>query len=187
MAAGWEGTVVAALLSGILMAALASPAGAQVHHVVGGDVGWDPSSDIASWAAGRIFSVGDKIWFAYSAAQESIVELRSKEEYESCDVANPIRMYKDGIDAVLLEEEGIRYFASSRAENCKSGLRLPVAVHPPGKHQQPVTMQIAASELRTLAGAAEPTSPSGSHQPSGPSTLLLSSLFLGIGLWYWAL
>lgn len=35
--------------------------GAQVHHVVGGDRGWDPSTDIASWSSARIFSVGDKI------------------------------------------------------------------------------------------------------------------------------
>lgn len=53
-------TVLAAVLVGVLMA-VASPVGAQVHHVVGGDVGWDPSSDIALWSAGKIFRVGDKI------------------------------------------------------------------------------------------------------------------------------
>ena len=36
-------------------------AGAQVHHVVGGDRGWDPSTDVASWSSGRSFRVGDKI------------------------------------------------------------------------------------------------------------------------------
>ncbi|GKV01908.1 hypothetical protein SLEP1_g14420 [Rubroshorea leprosula] len=36
-------------------------AGAQIHHVVGGDHGWDPSCDIAAWSSGRIFRVGDKI------------------------------------------------------------------------------------------------------------------------------
>jgi hypothetical protein len=36
--------------------------GAQVHHhVVGGDRGWDPSSDVSSWSSGRIFRIGDKI------------------------------------------------------------------------------------------------------------------------------
>ena len=34
---------------------------AQVHHVVGGDRGWDVSYDIASWASGKTFRVGDKI------------------------------------------------------------------------------------------------------------------------------
>lgn len=53
-------TVVGAILFGVLMA-VASSVEAQVHHVVGGDVGWDPSTDIASWSAGKIFMVGDKI------------------------------------------------------------------------------------------------------------------------------
>ncbi|KAE8728580.1 tropinone reductase-like protein [Hibiscus syriacus] len=72
-------------------------AGAQVHHVVGGDQGWDPSSDVASWSSG----------FAYSTAEESIAELNSKEEYESCDVSNPLRMYTDGLDDIPLDGEGI--------------------------------------------------------------------------------
>ena len=33
----------------------------QVHHVVGGDRGWDPSTGIASWSSGRVFKVGDQI------------------------------------------------------------------------------------------------------------------------------
>ena len=34
---------------------------AQVHHVVGGDLGWDASHDISSWASGKTFRVGDQI------------------------------------------------------------------------------------------------------------------------------
>jgi len=34
---------------------------AQVHHVVGADRGWDQTSDLVSWAAGRVFRVGDQI------------------------------------------------------------------------------------------------------------------------------
>ncbi|GFZ03296.1 hypothetical protein Acr_15g0019040 [Actinidia rufa] len=94
---------------------------AQVHHVLGGD----PASD--SWSSGRIFRVGDKIWFTYSDAQDNIVELKSKEEYEACDVSNPIRMVTDGVDLV---EEGIRYFASVKPESCKSGVKLHVEVQP---------------------------------------------------------
>lgn len=30
-------------------------------HVVGGDQGWDAASDVASWAIGRSFRVGDNI------------------------------------------------------------------------------------------------------------------------------
>lgn len=66
--------------------------------------------------------------FAYSTAHDSIVELGSVEEYESCDLSNPIRMYTDGVDKISLDGEGIRYFASGNIENCKKGLKLPVNV-----------------------------------------------------------
>lgn len=36
-------------------------ADAQEHHVVGGDRGWDISTDLDSWADGKIFRVGDNI------------------------------------------------------------------------------------------------------------------------------
>ena len=65
--------------------------------------------------------------FTYSDAQDNIVELKSKEEYEACNVSNPIRMVTDGVDLV---EEGIRYFASVKPESCKSGVKLHVEVQP---------------------------------------------------------
>ncbi|GMI91432.1 hypothetical protein HRI_002812500 [Hibiscus trionum] len=145
-------------------------AGAQLHHVVGGDQGWDPSSDVASWSSGRSFNVGDKIWFAYSA-EESIAELNNKEEYESCDVSNPIRMYTDGLDGIPLDGEGIRYFVSSKVENCKNGLKLHVEVGALGN---------SGAEMPKVAVAAEPpTTPSGSVRFHG------NFVFLLVGLWLW--
>lgn len=34
---------------------------AEVNHLVGGDHGWDSSTDVASWSSGRTFRIGDKI------------------------------------------------------------------------------------------------------------------------------
>ncbi|XVF27990.1 hypothetical protein REPUB_Repub14bG0157200 [Reevesia pubescens] len=148
---------------------------AQVHHVVGGDRGWDPSSDVASWSSGRSFRVGDKIWFAYSASEGRIVELKSKDEYESCDVSNPIRMYTDGLDGIPLDGEGTRYFVSSRTESCKNGLKLHVEVMPLGspETQKP---KVAVSTIM----AAAPTTPSGSVQFYGNFVL---TVLLLVGLW----
>ncbi|GAB4826514.1 hypothetical protein Ancab_033410 [Ancistrocladus abbreviatus] len=146
---------------------------AQVHHVVGDDRGWDTSSDVASWAAGRIFTVGDFIWFTYSAALENIVELGSEEEFDSCNVTNPIKMYTDGLDKVHLEGEGIRYFASGNTESCKKGLKLPVNVTP-----RP-TAQIKALPTTSVkatgsSGASPPVSPpSGSIRIKGPTSMVL--------------
>uniref|UniRef100_A0AB38Z7G4 Plastocyanin-like domain n=1 Tax=Paeonia suffruticosa TaxID=45171 RepID=A0AB38Z7G4_PAESU len=149
---------------------------AQIHHVVGGDRGWDPSSDVASWSSGRIFMVGDKIWFTYSAAQESIVELKSKEEYESCDISNPIRMYTDGLDSISLDGEGIRYFTSSKSTSCKNGLKLHVDVQPYSKPE--IQAKAKPENSVGLSLAAGPTTPSGSTQLSKVSlTMLVGLLF----------
>ncbi|XWS15499.1 hypothetical protein CRYUN_Cryun34aG0005600 [Craigia yunnanensis] len=114
--------------------------------------------------------------FAYSAAHESIVELKRKDEYDSCDVSNPIRMYTDGLDGIPLYGEGRRYFVSSRPENCKSGLKLHVDVMPLGTPETEKP-KVAVSENSVSTWAAAPTTPSGSVQLYG------SSMWLLVGLW----
>ncbi|KAL3521893.1 hypothetical protein ACH5RR_014727 [Cinchona calisaya] len=102
---------------------------AEVHHVVGDEKGWSPSTDVVSWFTGRVFRVGDKIWFAYSATDDSIMELQTAEEFHSCNLTNPIRMYTSGLDKVSLDNEGTRYFASGNLDSCKNGLKLPINVN----------------------------------------------------------
>ncbi|KAL8151260.1 hypothetical protein V2J09_021068 [Rumex salicifolius] len=132
------------------------------HHIVGNDRGWDPSTDVASWAASRAFLVGDSLWFTYSSAVENVVELRSEEEYETCDLSKPMRRYNDGLSKVSLEAEGIRYFSSGNAESCKNGLKIPIRVRP--RLTEPISMKpLARSEKAALAEA--PLAPS--PMPSG--------------------
>lgn len=61
MAAGLKMVIVALVIISVSLGGKWVGVGAQVHHVVGGDRGWDPSSDVSSWPSGRIFRVGDKI------------------------------------------------------------------------------------------------------------------------------
>ncbi|KAL2483933.1 mavicyanin-like [Forsythia ovata] len=132
--------VFRSLLLVVVLVAVASGAQeveGQVHHVVGGDRRWEPASDISSWLSGRIFRVGDKIWFTNSAPQESILELQSQEEFQSCDVSNPIKMYTDGVNQIPLEREGNMYFVIGNQENCNNGLKLHVDVKPSEPHAKP--------------------------------------------------
>ncbi|MQM18625.1 hypothetical protein Taro_051620 [Colocasia esculenta] len=155
--------VMVVLALGLAMAALTPSAGAEPgHHVVGGDRGWDVASNIAKWSHGEVFKVGDSIWFAYSAGDESIVELGSKAEFDSCDLSNPIRMFTDGLNEVPLEGEGPRYFASGRPESCRGGLKLHVAVQPQEEAaaQAPVASAVPGGEA--VLGADGP-SVCGSH------------------------
>ncbi|CAA2992166.1 mavicyanin-like isoform X1 [Olea europaea subsp. europaea] len=140
---------------------------AQVHHVVGFDRGWDPDSDINSWLSGRLFRVGDKIWFTYSAAQESVLELQSLEDFLTCDLANPIRTYTDGLNHISLDREGIRYFTSGNPISCKNGLKLHLNVQPPEKNE---------SRNTTFAIATAPTSPSVSTKLNQLTYLLFFGL-----------
>uniref|UniRef100_A0A5B7C2C1 Putative Copper binding protein 9 n=1 Tax=Davidia involucrata TaxID=16924 RepID=A0A5B7C2C1_DAVIN len=148
--------------------------GAQVHHVVAGDRAWDPSSGVGSWSSGRIFRVGDKIWFNYRAAQDNVVELKSWEEFLSCDLSNPIKMYTEGLNIISLEGEGIRYFASGKPESCKNGLKLHVEVQAQEKRHE-------TSDKSAVAIAAGPTAPSASPHLIGVSNVLL---FVGLLICY---
>ncbi|XP_057537454.1 umecyanin-like [Amaranthus tricolor] len=147
----------------------------QVHHVVGQDSGWDAASDIASWAAGRTFLLGDFLWFGYSSGlhNDYVVELKTKEEFESCDVSNPIKMYINGVDKISFEEEGIRYFASANPDKCKKGLKFPVET----KSKSTAEIQSSSSMKTTLA--LEPTAPSSSSTKfSGSALMIIAALII---------
>ncbi|RVX08087.1 Uclacyanin 1 [Vitis vinifera] len=146
------------LVVALLLLVYVSWAGALVHHVVGGDRGWDTSSDIEAWLSNKVFRVGDKIWFIYSGGQEGVVELKSREEFDSCDVSNPIRTYTEGLDAVLMGSEGIRFFTSSKPKSCKDGLRLLVEVQSNREiksdaKSETATITLAAGPISFSAGA----------------------------------
>lgn len=152
----------------------------QEQHVVGADRGWDPTSDLVSWSSGRLFRVGDQIWLTYSVAEGLVAEVESKEEYEACDVRNPIKMYTEGLHAIPLESEGMRYFVSSEAQNCKNGLKLHIEVLPKGQG-------IANKKYSTLSDfeAAAPTTPSAATRFGHSTVLLLTLMFcVIIGLAY---
>ncbi|GLJ24941.1 hypothetical protein SUGI_0477340 [Cryptomeria japonica] len=98
------------------------------QHVVGDDRGWDLASDFKGWASRKIFHVGDNLWFAYASFEQSVLELKSREEFENCDVSNPIKIYDGGIDVVPLIEMGDRYFTSGNAEECQRGMKVHINV-----------------------------------------------------------
>ncbi|KAK7303370.1 hypothetical protein RJT34_14274 [Clitoria ternatea] len=141
---------------------------AEVHHVVGGDRGWDPASDLVSWSSGRVFRVGDQIWLTYSVAQGLVGEVKSREEYEACDVRKPIKMYTQGLHSIPLESEGMRYFVSTDPDNCKNGLKLHLQVLP----NHPTT--------HTTLEAAAPATPSASPPNTLPMLPIIFCLIMGL-------
>ena len=110
------------------------------------------------------------------------MEVKSKEEYEACDVSNPIRMYTNGLDSVSLEEEGIRYFASVKPENCKNGLKLHVAVQPQAQANHDQHHTVLGSALADVAVADGPTSPASAHVYGLSYAFFLGLLICYLGL-----
>ncbi|GLJ32737.1 hypothetical protein SUGI_0659070 [Cryptomeria japonica] len=97
------------------------------QHVVGDDRGWDPASDFKGWASRKIFHVGDNLYIRLDLSPcptPCILELKSREEFENCDVSNPIKLYDGGLDEVPLIEVGDRYFTSGNAEDCQCGMKV---------------------------------------------------------------
>ncbi|KAJ4975251.1 hypothetical protein NE237_000357 [Protea cynaroides] len=164
---------------------------AEVHHIVGGDRGWEITSDISAWSADRLFRVGDTIWFAYSTGTgESIVEVGSRDELEACDVSNPIRLYTDGLDSIILDGVGSRFFTSGSPDSCRKGLKLNVDVlpHKPtqihGQMKPLTTTTIPVREFVNAAVAAGPTTPSAAvplQQCSSSTVMAFFALLL-----FWA-
>ncbi|KAK6917816.1 Phytocyanin domain [Dillenia turbinata] len=124
------------------------------------------------------------VGFAYSAAQESIVEVGSREEYESCDTSNPIRMFIDGLDSVSLEKEGFRYFTSGKEESCKKGLKIPVEVQ--GEPRIQMVTSVATSESAALALAEGPTSASSPFSVGLNKSHIVAMLVWVLGIFYMA-
>ncbi|CAI9086904.1 OLC1v1020829C1 [Oldenlandia corymbosa var. corymbosa] len=160
------------IVGGRLMAA------AEVHHVVGDDQGWTTSSDLASWLSGRVFLIG----FAYSSASESVMEVKTQEEFMTCDLTNPIKMYTKGLDKVSLDTQGTRFFTSSNLESCKNGLKLPVNVQPQAGFATQNQQKQNILHDRNDIVADGPTSPSGAAHFT--STSLPLAVFVGFLVFY---
>lgn len=97
------------------------------------------------------------------------MELETPEEFNSCDLRNPIRIYSGGLDRIPLESQGTKYFASGNPESCQKGLKLPVDVQNGSKKQLPL-------DVRSQVLAAPPKSPSASAQLTALSFTLLGGL-----------
>lgn len=125
----------------------------------------------AGWCACFFFCYFAAVGFTYSAALESVVELRNREDFESCDISNPIRMYTDGLDKVSLDGQGSRYFASGSLDSCKKGLKLHVHVLPP----PPPSSSSSSSDNPTVVvvDAAVATGPTPSISPPLPVSFAL--------------
>uniref|UniRef100_I1P3P1 Phytocyanin domain-containing protein n=1 Tax=Oryza glaberrima TaxID=4538 RepID=I1P3P1_ORYGL len=174
-------TAAAGVLILVVAAGAAAAAGARRHHVVGGDPGWAVASDVLAWSADRLFTVGDTLWFAYSAEDGGVAEVGGEEEFESCDAGSPVRMYTEGLSRVDLGGEGSRYFVSADPDKCGGGLKLRVDVRAPVAGTTPPPGSSRKGD-RAAAPAPAPLASSGGRGVATSRTcvMLCCLLFLAI-------
>ncbi|KAL5211977.1 hypothetical protein ABZP36_022824 [Zizania latifolia] len=176
--------VVAAAAAGVLLLSLtvaagAAAAGAARHHVVGGDPGWAVASDVLAWSADRLFTIGDTLWFAYSAEDGGVAEVGGEEEFESCYAGNAVRTYTEGVSRVALDGEGSRYFVSADAAKCGSGLKLRVDVRAPVPRTTLPPPLVRRDDDRVVAPAPAPLASSGGRGgATSPTCVVWCLLFL---------
>ncbi|MQL85741.1 hypothetical protein Taro_018262 [Colocasia esculenta] len=118
-------------MSGLLILLLVAPMAAATQFKVGDSLGWRvPSAGAESynqWAEKNRFQKGDSLLFVYPAGQDSLLQV-SKDDYGSCNTANPIKKFTDGSTTFTFSDTGAFYFISGVADNCNKGEKMVVVV-----------------------------------------------------------
>ncbi|KAF5743621.1 hypothetical protein HS088_TW08G00206 [Tripterygium wilfordii] len=129
------------------------------NYVVGDTSGWDISSDLDTWAAGKTFTVGDTLVFQYSSNSD-LCEL-SRDDFERCNTSNPIKTYSNGNTTVTLTRPGEWYFSDANRLYCLGGMKLQVNVEDNQTAASPAGAPQAPPGTRTV-----PPSSSKNNNPS---------------------
>ncbi|THU62013.1 hypothetical protein C4D60_Mb01t00670 [Musa balbisiana] len=157
---------------GVLMG-LVTSSGAYVFYVGGRD-GWvsNPSESYDSWAGRNRFQVNDTLVFRYKKGTDSVLVV-TKQDYDACNVSNPIQKLEGGDSMFNLGRSGPFFFISGVPDNCRKGQKLLVvvlAVRNGGKPSpSPPSPPPAAVSPSPLAPSEPPTSSPASSPPLPPS------------------
>ncbi|KAK6925741.1 Phytocyanin domain [Dillenia turbinata] len=95
-------------------------------YVVGGNSGWDISTDLDSWTLGKRFLVGDVLLFQYSSSH-SVMEV-VPQDFDGCNMSNPISSSSTGNTSIPLTAPGDKFFVCGNKLHCLGGMKLQVTV-----------------------------------------------------------
>ncbi|XP_039115642.1 early nodulin-like protein 2 [Dioscorea cayenensis subsp. rotundata] len=96
---------------------------------VGGKDGWilNPHESYSQWSGRNRFQVHDKLVFKYKKEEDSVLVV-SKEDYDKCNVSNPIKKFDDGNSVFEFDKTGPFFFISGASGKCNQGQKLSVIV-----------------------------------------------------------
>ncbi|XP_077234313.1 stellacyanin-like [Tasmannia lanceolata] len=96
-------------------------------YTVGGTGGWDISTDLGSWVAGKTFNAGDTLSFQYSSLHS--VNQVNKDGFDNCSATNALLSSRDGNTSIPLSSPGQKYFICGTLSHCLGGMKLKVNVN----------------------------------------------------------
>ncbi|KAJ7977397.1 Mavicyanin [Quillaja saponaria] len=133
------------------------------------------------WAWSKTFYVGDTIVFEYKPNEDKVIQVRSHDDFRSCNTSDPKSVFTSGEDSVTMEKPGHHFFVSDK--HCKTGQKVDIRVH----HQ--VVPTPAPAPAPSPSAPSEAPGPSPSSPKSDASTVkTVEGLFvyLVVGLFAFA-
>ncbi|GAU17695.1 hypothetical protein TSUD_07570 [Trifolium subterraneum] len=160
-------------------------AAAKDYYLDGKTGAWKiPSSESDSfnkWAQSVRFQIGDHLILKYEAGKDSVLQV-TKEDYVSCNISNPIKLYNDGYTKVRFDHSGPYYYISGEKGHCEKGQKLTIVVMSPrgaaGKSPTPAVNSPAPSPAEV-----EGPGPAVAPAPTSSATLLQNGgFFVAMGV-----
>ncbi|KAL7585179.1 early nodulin-like protein 2 [Lactuca sativa] len=144
---------------------------------VGEDDGWtlNPAESYAAWAGRLRFMVNDTLHFKYDDATDSVLVV-DKDDYDSCNVDDPIEKLDGGDTNYRLEHGGPNYFITGNKSNCEQGQKVDVVVlhirtqSPPSPPPAPAPLPPAPASPVTPPPTATPVLTPPASAPTGGSS-----------------
>ncbi|KAL6327932.1 hypothetical protein AAG906_031276 [Vitis piasezkii] len=170
-------------LAALAIFAILLPAVAMAtEFTVGDDQGWTINFDYVAWAKDKVFHVGDKLVFKYTAGRHNVFKVNGT-AFTNCTIPPANEALTTGNDVITLATPGRKWYICGVNDHCANyGQKLaitvleawvsPASAPPPPQHQLPPPPQ------------RQPPPPP-QHQPPPPPqqqhpVLLMGSRCLGI-------
>ncbi|OIT20363.1 PREDICTED: stellacyanin [Nicotiana attenuata] len=79
------------------------------------------------WSKNHVFKIGDSIMFLYPPSEDSVIQV-TKQNYNSCNLKNPILYMNNGNSLFNITRPGEFYFTSGAEGHCEKSQKLHISI-----------------------------------------------------------
>ncbi|KAF3441438.1 hypothetical protein FNV43_RR15352 [Rhamnella rubrinervis] len=126
MASNYHQVPVALAVAAVLFATIAMGA----EYIVGDDEGWTINFDYQAWAKDKVFHVGDKLVFKYTAPDHNVFKVNGT-AFKDCIAPPSNERLSSGNDEIVLATPGNRWYICGVSGHCDAGQKLAITVWDP--------------------------------------------------------